>query len=158
MTVTVTALLLLAALIHASWNAFIKGARDPVAMAAVIYGSEAMLMMPALFYVGPLPESVWLLMAVHVLLHIIYKIALVSMYIHGDLMYQSSYVSGLRIVDVSDPENPKEVAYFDTVPYDESPGFNGSWSNYPFFESGTIVVTSGKEGVFFLKKREPLTP
>jgi len=81
-----------------------------------------------------------------------------NLYVKGDLMYQSNYVSGLRIVDVSDPENPKEVAFFDTVPYDESPGFNGSWSNYPFFESGTIVVTSGKEGVFFVKKREPLTP
>ncbi len=81
-----------------------------------------------------------------------------NLYVKGDLMYQSNYVSGLRIVDVSDPENPREVAFFDTVPYDESPGFNGSWSNYPFFESGTIVVTSGKEGVFFLKKREPLTP
>ena len=52
MTVAVTALLLIAALIHASWNAFIKGARDPVAMAAVIYGSEAMLMVPALYMIG----------------------------------------------------------------------------------------------------------
>jgi choice-of-anchor B domain-containing protein len=81
-----------------------------------------------------------------------------NLYVKGELMYQSNYVSGLRILDISDPENPKEVAFFDTVPYDESPGFNGSWSNYPFFESGTIVVTSGKEGVFFLKKREGLTP
>ena len=81
-----------------------------------------------------------------------------NLYVKGDLMYQSNYVSGLRILDVSDPENPKEVAFFDTVSYDESPAHNGSWSNYPFFESGTIVVTSGQEGVFFLKKREPLTP
>ena len=33
--------------------------------------------------------------------------------------------------------------------------FDGSWSNYPFFESGTVVVSSGKEGVFFLKYRKP---
>jgi hypothetical protein len=30
----------------------------------------------------------------------------------------------------------------------------GSWSNYPFFQSGVIVVTSGHEGVFILKKKE----
>ncbi len=81
-----------------------------------------------------------------------------NLYVKGDYAYQSNYVSGLRILDIRDPENPKEVAFFDTVPYDESPGFNGSWSNYPFFESGTIVVTSGREGVFFLRKREALTP
>ena len=53
------------------------------------------------------------------------------------------------------PENPVEVGHFDTVPWDESVTFDGSWSNYPFFESGTIVVSSGKEGVFFLKYRRP---
>jgi choice-of-anchor B domain-containing protein len=78
-----------------------------------------------------------------------------NLYIKGDLMYQSNYVSGLRILDVSDPENPEEVGFFDTVPWSEEVTFDGSWSNYPFFESGTIVVTSGKEGVFFLKHRRP---
>ncbi len=78
-----------------------------------------------------------------------------NLYIKGNLMYQSNYVSGLRILDISDRENPKEVGYFDTVPWDESIVFDGSWSNYPFFESGTIVVSSGKEGVFFLKYRRP---
>ena len=68
--------------------------------------------------------------------------------------YQSNYVSGLRVLDISDPENPVEVGFFDTVPFgDNGPGFGGSWSNYPFFESGTIVVTSSREGVFLLKKR-----
>ena len=58
------------------------------------------------------------------------------------------------VVDISDVENPVEVGFFDTVPFgDNGPGFGGSWSNYPFFESGTIVVTSSREGVFLLKKR-----
>ena len=76
-----------------------------------------------------------------------------NLYIKGDLMYQSNYVSGLRILDISDPQNPREVGYLDTVPWSEEVEFDGSWSNYPFFESGTIVVSSGKEGVFFLKYR-----
>jgi hypothetical protein len=69
-------------------------------------------------------------------------------------MYQPNSVSGLRILDISDPDNPVEDGFFDTVPGNESVVFDGSWSNYPFFESGTIVVTSGSEGVFFLQKRE----
>ena len=80
-----------------------------------------------------------------------------NLYIHGNLMYQSNYVSGLRIHDVSDPMNPREVGYFDTMPVgDNSPGFAGSWSNYPFFESGTIVVSSMGEGLFILKKKQEL--
>jgi len=78
-----------------------------------------------------------------------------NLYIRDDLMYQSNYMSGLRILDISDRENPVEVAFFDTVPYgDNSPSFGGSWSNYPYFASGTIVVTSGSEGLFVLKKQE----
>ncbi len=76
-----------------------------------------------------------------------------NLYVKDNLMYQSNYTSGLRILDVSDPENPVEVGHFDTSPWDEDEAtFNGSWSNYPFFESGTIVVTSIGEGLFFLKK------
>ncbi len=78
-----------------------------------------------------------------------------NLYIRDNLMYQSHYQAGLRIVDISDPTNPREIAYFDTVPYGENTaGFGGSWSNYPYFESGTIIVTSGSEGLFILKKRD----
>ncbi len=76
-----------------------------------------------------------------------------NLYVKGNLMYQSNYVSGLRILDIRDPQNPREVGYLDTVPWSEEVEFDGSWSNYPFFDSGTIVVSSGKEGVFFLKYR-----
>ena len=83
-----------------------------------------------------------------------------NLYVQGDFMYQSNYVAGLQILDISDPENPRQVGSFDTVPQgDNEAGFGGSWSNYPYFESGTIVVTSSREGVFLLKKRPTdLTP
>ena len=78
-----------------------------------------------------------------------------NLYIRGNYMYQSNYQSGLRIIDVSDVENPVEVGYFDTVNWGEDkPGFGGSWSNYPFFESGVIIVTSAEEGVFFVKRSD----
>ena len=81
-----------------------------------------------------------------------------NLYIQGQCMYQSNYVSGLRILDVSDPTNPEEVGFFDSVPVGEnSPGFAGSWSNYPFFESGLIIFTSMREGLFVVRKsRQPV--
>jgi choice-of-anchor B domain-containing protein len=78
-----------------------------------------------------------------------------NLYVKGNLMYQSNYQAGLRVIDVSDPSKPVEVGYFDTVPYGtNTPGFGGSWSNYPFFRSGIVVVTSGREGLFIVRKRE----
>lgn len=74
-----------------------------------------------------------------------------NLYIRDGLMYQSNYVSGLRVLNVEDPENPVEVGYIDTVPDNESVQMTGSWSNYPYFESGTIVVSSRREGVFFVR-------
>ncbi len=82
-----------------------------------------------------------------------------NLYIKGNYAYQSNYVSGLRVLDISDRENPVLVGFFDTEPFGEDePGFKGSWSNYPFFASGVIVVTSMYEGVFLLKKKETLVP
>ena len=79
-----------------------------------------------------------------------------NLYVHGDLMYQANYLSGLRILDISDREEPREVGFFDTVPFgDDKPGFAGAWSVYPYFGSGVIIVSSIKEGLFVLKRRPP---
>ncbi len=77
-----------------------------------------------------------------------------NLYIVGDKVYQSNYVTGLRVLDIKDVTNPVEVGHFDTDPFgDNGARFDGTWSNYPFFKSGTIVVTSMKEGLFLLKYR-----
>jgi len=77
-----------------------------------------------------------------------------NLYVVGDFTYQANYRYGLHILDTSDPLNPVEVGYFDTAPYQEGPGFSGAWSVYPFFDSGSIVITSMQEGLFVLKKRD----
>ncbi len=75
-----------------------------------------------------------------------------NLYIKGNLMYQANYRSGLRILNVSDPANPREVAFFDTAPYgDNGPGFNGAWSVFPYFKSGTIIVNSIEQGLFIVR-------
>lgn len=78
-----------------------------------------------------------------------------NLYVKGDFMYQTNNASGLRIVDIRDRANPVEVAFFDTTPSNLNvAGFDGTWSSYPYFESGNILVNSRREGLFILKKRE----
>lgn len=74
-----------------------------------------------------------------------------NQYVKGHYSYQANYESGLRILDVADPENPGEAAYFDTFTGSNQPVFNGAWSNYPYFDSGIVVVSSISEGLFVLE-------
>lgn len=76
-----------------------------------------------------------------------------NLYIVGDNVYESNYTSGLRILDISDIANAnlKLVGYFDTYPSSNDPHFFGTWSNYPFFESGVIAASDITGGLFLLK-------
>ena len=73
-----------------------------------------------------------------------------NMYVVGNLLFQSQYKDGLRIMDISDPENMVEVAFFDTHPQDQSV-WAGSWSNYPFLKNGVVAVNSSTDGLFLLQ-------
>jgi choice-of-anchor B domain-containing protein len=73
-------------------------------------------------------------------------------YIRGTRMYSSNYQFGMRVVNVGNPLAPTQAGFFDTAPnLANVPGFGGSWSNYPYFASGIIVVTSQGEGLFVLR-------
>ncbi len=72
-----------------------------------------------------------------------------NLYVSGDRMYQANYSAGLRIFDISRREQPREIGYLVTDP--DEKGMNGAWSNYPFFESGIIVVNSMHAGAFFVR-------
>ena len=77
-----------------------------------------------------------------------------NLYVKGDRMYQANYQAGFRVFDISDPEAPEEIGWFDTTPYEgDPPGFVGAWTAYPFFDSGAVVVTSMYEGLFLLRPR-----
>lgn len=78
-----------------------------------------------------------------------------NLYVDGDTMYQTNNASGLRVIDIRDRANPVEVGYFDTTPENKNvAGFDGTWSSFPYFDSGMILVTSRREGLFVLRKRE----
>lgn len=75
-----------------------------------------------------------------------------NLYVKGDLLYTANYQFGMRVVDISDRENPVERAFFDTAPTEpDVAGWNGAWTAYPFFDSGTVAVTSQAEGLFLLR-------
>jgi choice-of-anchor B domain-containing protein len=77
-----------------------------------------------------------------------------NLYVKGNLVYESNYAAGLRILDISNPLNPVEVGHFDVQPFgDNKPAFTGSWSNYPYFKSGVIIVTGIEQGLFLVRYR-----
>ncbi len=87
-----------------------------------------------------------------------------NQYVKDGFAYQSNYGLGLSILDLrsvaSDPTGKgiREVAFFDTHPEDDHlPGggnvtFTGTWSHYPFFASGFIVVNTIDRGAFVVKR------
>jgi len=78
-----------------------------------------------------------------------------NLYVRGDLMYQTNNASGLRVIDIRDRTAPVEIGFFDTTPNNKNvAGFDGTWSSYPYFESGNILVTSRREGLFVLRARQ----
>jgi len=74
-----------------------------------------------------------------------------NLYTKGDLIFESNYRSGLRIFDASSPLAPFEVAYFDSFPDNDNPSYNGNWGNYPFFPSGTLIISDMERGLFVLR-------
>ena len=97
-------------------------------------------------------------------------------YVNCDLFYLASYTGGLRILDLKNIESKEltEKYYFDThiehgahssgkpptIGFDDDHDnprkgnedlFNGAWSVYPFFNSGSLIVSDINEGLFVLK-------
>lgn len=70
-----------------------------------------------------------------------------EIFIRGDYGFLSHYVEGVKILDISDPTNPVEVAYYDTY-LQPGDGFNGDWGVYPFLPSGNILVSDIQTGLY----------
>lgn len=76
-----------------------------------------------------------------------------NLYVRGDFVFQSNYADGFRAqqFDAGGEALLQEKAFFDTQPELDGPGFSGSWSNYPFFDSGTIAVSDQSNGLFLVR-------
>jgi choice-of-anchor B domain-containing protein len=76
-----------------------------------------------------------------------------NLYLKGNYAFEANYRAGLRILDIHDIANGNlfEEAYFDIYPTSDSANFNGAWSNYPYFDSGVVVLSGIEQGLFVLQ-------
>jgi len=71
-----------------------------------------------------------------------------NVHIKNDLLYISHYTTGIKIVDIYNPQDPIEVAAFDTYPLDNNGGYYGCWGAYPFTNNNYIYVSDMQNGLF----------
>ncbi|MFG0328379.1 MAG: choice-of-anchor B family protein [Phycisphaerales bacterium] len=79
-----------------------------------------------------------------------------NLYVHDAFIYEANYRSGLRLFDAADPLNPVEVGFFDTYPSNDRAGYNGAWSVYPYFPSGTVIISDIERGHFVVDVSDAL--
>jgi choice-of-anchor B domain-containing protein len=72
-----------------------------------------------------------------------------NVYVLNDWLIVSYYTDGCIIVDASRPDNLVEVGNFDTY-FGPHGGFSGAWGVYPYFPSGTIIVSDINTGLWVL--------
>ncbi len=72
--------------------------------------------------------------------------------VRGRYAYQGNYRAGLRILDLADPANPVEAAFFDTFPANDATSLNAAWAAFPF-PSGTVAVSDIEQGLFVVQPR-----
>ncbi len=72
-------------------------------------------------------------------------------FVNDRLAHLSYYSEGYRCVDISDPANPVEVAFYDTSTY--TAGFEGAWGCYPYQPSGNVYVSDLQNGLYVLRPK-----
>lgn len=74
-----------------------------------------------------------------------------NQYVRDGYTFQANYSAGLRVIEIG-PEL-EEVNHLDTYPSDNTAGFKGAWSTYPFFDNGLVLISDMSRGLFITKPR-----
>lgn len=76
-----------------------------------------------------------------------------NVFVDGHLAYIAHYTAGVRVVDISDPNEPVQVAFYDTQPTTDSGIFHGCWGLFPYYRNspGLFVACDMSEGLFILE-------
>jgi len=85
MTWPVLFIVLLGALLHASWNALVKSSLDKTLDTALIHVLCSMLAIPFCLFLGPPSAESWPFILCSLVVHVGYYFALAGAYKHGDL-------------------------------------------------------------------------
>lgn len=70
--------------------------------------------------------------------------------IYGNYALVAHYTAGVRLIDITNPQNPAEVAWYDTYPQDNGSSYNGCWGVY-MFPSGKIIASDRQTGLYVLR-------
>jgi choice-of-anchor B domain-containing protein len=81
-----------------------------------------------------------------------------NLYTRGSRIFQANYRSGFRLLDATSPLALEEIGYFDTYPPDDDAHYNGLWSVYPYFPSGTVIGSDIEKGLFVWTVDGPPVP
>jgi len=74
-----------------------------------------------------------------------------NVFVARNLVYQASFRAGLRILEEKPGGDLREIAYFDTYQSNNDAGREGALGVYPFFQSGTLIISSVEEGLFIVR-------
>jgi hypothetical protein len=71
--------------------------------------------------------------------------------IKNDVAYLSCYGGGIRIVDLRNPLQPREIGAWARGD-GRQPGFVSVWGAYPFFDSGKVIGSDMENGLIVIKQ------
>ena len=74
-------------------------------------------------------------------------------FVRGNRYYMSTYTRGLTVLDITRPEAPREVGYFDTFPVSDFTSFDGAWGVYPYLPSSNILISDFSGGLYVVADR-----
>ncbi len=95
LTWPLVAVVLFAALLHASWNALVKSSTDKSLDTALLHVMGGVVSIPLLLWSGLPAQAAWPWLALSVLLHFGYYMALAGAYKHGDFSLTYPLMRGL---------------------------------------------------------------
>ena len=75
-----------------------------------------------------------------------------NVYMEDRVAHITHYTEGYRVLDLTNPNNPVEVGYYDTYSGSSS-GYNGAWGAYHTMPSGIIYVSDIQTGLYVFKPK-----
>jgi choice-of-anchor B domain-containing protein len=70
--------------------------------------------------------------------------------IYNNLAVIAHYTAGIRILNITNPTTPTEIAWYDTYPTNNNANFSGCWGVF-MFPSGKIIGSDISGGLFVIK-------
>jgi len=74
-----------------------------------------------------------------------------NVHVENNQLFISHYTTGIKVVDIYNPERPVEVAAYDTYIDNDSDGFYACWGAYPFTQNNYIYASDMQYGLFILE-------